>query len=139
MENVSVLLFCMPVTEMISLIVIIDDVCGWERLLTQVRYMFTKRESPLLLSSPQHLQILLETKYISRQSRLKNVLRYVNFQGICLAQHRFLYFWDVGVGRHFEGHCRTILWTIFWDKDEVTHSNGHGSDTRSMAHWKQEN
>ena len=67
------------------------------------------------------------------------MFKYVNFQGICLAQHRFLYFWDVGVGRHHEGHCRIILWTKNWDKDEVTHSNVHGCNTLNMAHWKQEN
>ena len=45
----------MPVVVMISLIIIIDDVWGWERLLTQVRYMFTKHGvgvTPVIVITP---------------------------------------------------------------------------------------
>ena len=52
-NRLTVLLFCMPVVVMISLIVIIDDVWGWERLLTQVRYMFTQHGvTPVIVITP---------------------------------------------------------------------------------------
>lgn len=40
-NRTTVLLLCLPALMMISMIVIIDDVWGWERLITKVRYMFS--------------------------------------------------------------------------------------------------
>ena len=40
-NRTTVLLLCLPALMMISIIVIIDDVWGWERLINKVRYMFS--------------------------------------------------------------------------------------------------
>lgn len=52
-NRLRVLLFGLPAAMMISLIVIIDDVWGWERLLAKVRYMFSKHGvTPVIVITP---------------------------------------------------------------------------------------
>ena len=91
----------------VSILVIIDDVWGWQRLLAKVRYLFGKHGvTPVIVISQTPTESTLRDHVNIHNQWM--ILPFEHFQGICVPQHRFLHIRDVGAGWRCEGSCWSV-------------------------------